>query len=373
MSKELTINEKQRASNIELLRILTMLGVIVLHYNNANIGGGFKFVRSGTLNYHFLNLLESLFICAVNLFVLITGYFMINTQKRSLIKPVKLVIQVIVFKLAIYLLKIIIGKAKFSLTGLLGTLLPTNYFVILYIVLYFISPYINIVIKALNVKQLKQMVILLFIIFSVYAITVDILGDINGGIIRGMSSIGMEGSQNGYTIVNFALMYIIGAYISICEEAYIRINRSRLLLCLVILVFIDSAWYLLFDYLHFGKATVHSYLNPIVILMAIIVFLLFKHLNVGHNKVINSFAKGSFTVFLLHEVFLSSIKIELFVNKSLPVLAAHIFISVIMIYLICLVVFFIYEKITSPIYKMIEKKISKGTYKVDSSFLNNSL
>lgn len=30
---------EQRHSNIELLRIITMLGVIVLHYNNPNIGG----------------------------------------------------------------------------------------------------------------------------------------------------------------------------------------------------------------------------------------------------------------------------------------------------------------------------------------------
>lgn len=29
----------ERQSNIELLRILTMCGVVVLHYNNENMGG----------------------------------------------------------------------------------------------------------------------------------------------------------------------------------------------------------------------------------------------------------------------------------------------------------------------------------------------
>ena len=36
---------KQRNSNIELLRIMSMIGVIILHYNNPGIGGaqpGFK-------------------------------------------------------------------------------------------------------------------------------------------------------------------------------------------------------------------------------------------------------------------------------------------------------------------------------------------
>lgn len=92
-------NSSSRASNIELLRIITMFGVIILHYNNESIGGAFKYVAPSSLNYYVLDFLESVFICAVDLFVLITGYYMINTQKRSIIKPLKLIIQVIVFKL----------------------------------------------------------------------------------------------------------------------------------------------------------------------------------------------------------------------------------------------------------------------------------
>lgn len=32
----------ERQSNIELLRILAIMGVIVLHYNNPVIGGGYN-------------------------------------------------------------------------------------------------------------------------------------------------------------------------------------------------------------------------------------------------------------------------------------------------------------------------------------------
>ena len=31
----------ERQSNIELLRVFAALGVVLLHYNNSNIGGGF--------------------------------------------------------------------------------------------------------------------------------------------------------------------------------------------------------------------------------------------------------------------------------------------------------------------------------------------
>lgn len=36
------MDKSKRKSNIELLRILSMLGVIILHYNNKTIGGGYS-------------------------------------------------------------------------------------------------------------------------------------------------------------------------------------------------------------------------------------------------------------------------------------------------------------------------------------------
>ena len=38
-------NRRDRESNIELLRILAMLGVIILHYNNPSIGGGYRLLN----------------------------------------------------------------------------------------------------------------------------------------------------------------------------------------------------------------------------------------------------------------------------------------------------------------------------------------
>jgi len=35
---------KERQSNFELLKIISMLGVIVLHYNHPTIGGAFQYV-----------------------------------------------------------------------------------------------------------------------------------------------------------------------------------------------------------------------------------------------------------------------------------------------------------------------------------------
>ena len=72
-----------RQSNIELLRIFAACGVIILHYNNAKIGGGYAAVEDGSLNQGIMTFFELLFICAVNLYVLISGYFMRSSMKRN--------------------------------------------------------------------------------------------------------------------------------------------------------------------------------------------------------------------------------------------------------------------------------------------------
>ena len=72
----------KRQSNIELLRIVAACGVIILHYNNPLIGGGYGAVEDGSINQAIMTFFETVFICAVNLYVLISGYFMRNSTKR---------------------------------------------------------------------------------------------------------------------------------------------------------------------------------------------------------------------------------------------------------------------------------------------------
>ena len=54
------VKTRGRESNVELLRIFSMLGVIILHYNNESMGGGLKFVSFGSTNYWILSILVCL-------------------------------------------------------------------------------------------------------------------------------------------------------------------------------------------------------------------------------------------------------------------------------------------------------------------------
>ena len=92
-----------RNSNIELLRILSIIGVIILHYNYELYGGAFSYVTPHSINEFILYLLEYSNIVAVDIFVLISGYFLSQNNSRSIIKPLKLIVQVIFIAAVFYL------------------------------------------------------------------------------------------------------------------------------------------------------------------------------------------------------------------------------------------------------------------------------
>ena len=367
ISAPISLNSKaHRESNIELLRIISMLGVIILHYNNESMGGALRYVSFGSANYFILSVFESLFICAVNLFVLISGYFLIETQKRSIIKPVKLLLQLMIFNVIAYFIRVYLGTAGFSVSQLVNALIPNNYFVILYSVLYFISPYINVTMKSLDNHQLKRMMITLIILFSIYVTITDVFQSIKGQEYLGLSSIGMYGSQNGYTIVNFALMYMIGAYIRLNMDSSKKLKTSFLPLTFFSLISIEVLGHFLCIKYCVDYSAVLAYCNPIVISLAVIVFLLFSRIDFKENTVINHFAKASFTVFLLHYSLLELENIQEYSTGNTFLLAGHMITTSLKIYLLCWLAYCIYDIITSPFFKFVEKRIGRGTYTVST-------
>lgn len=348
-------NRVARESNIELLRVLSMMGVIVLHYNNPIFGGGLMYAVPGSVNFYILYILETLFACAVNLFVLISGYFMCKSNKRNLIKPIQLIIQVMAFSLVIYLLRCVLGRTIFSFKSLALSLIPANWFVILYIALYIISPFINVALSMLSKSNFKKLLLIIFILFSIYPTLVDLAGELRSEQWYVLSSVGMYGSQWGYSIINFMLVYIIGAYIRIND---IKVKKSNLWLILIMCIVLITGWSRLNDVIgYFNEKTAWSYCNPLIITEAIVLFLIFKNIKTKPSLIINSLAKASFTVFLLHNSFLGKLNVQKFAAANPLLMILHLLISCIGIYLICWLVHLLYDKITNPVFELLKKSI----------------
>ena len=332
-----------RESGIELLRILLMCGVILLHYNGG-VGNALSAVAPGSWNQKLLLVAEGLFICAVNLFILITGYFSCTTQRRQPVKILELVLQVIAFNGFYYLISALL-QGGFSPKSFLLKLLPANYFVILYSVLYVISPYLNRLLLQLDKKQRTSLLVLCLILFSVLPIVADMIELVIGSSLIGLNTVGAYGDSWGYTIVNFTLMYLIGAYIRL-EDIHLpkRYCLPAIGILAVVLGFLGSlnngghAW---------------SYCNPLVIAQAVAVFLLFRHVHFK-SRIVNELAKGAFTCFLFHSYVLPSFGAEAAANKPIWYLLGHILITCVTIYLMSWVLFRIYHFISRPAIKLLD-------------------
>ena len=351
------MTKKERQSNIELLRIFAIMGVIILHYNNPLIGGGITYAKEGSINFYIIYVLDSMFACGVDIFMLISGYFMCESKRRSIWRPIELIIQVMIFREAIYLVRVVLHTASFSIKTAITTLIPTNYFVVLYCVVFLFSPYINTLIEKLSAKSLRTLVLMSVLIFSGIPTIVDVMGEIRGEQFIGLSTVSAYGSQWGYSIVNFLLMYLIGAYLKKGKSKLAELTNGKLITVLILNVVFIVFWARVNDKTSFfTERTAWEYCNPLIILEAIIVFILFSRMNLGANKIINYLSEGVFTVFLLHTVFISHLQIEKFVTGNTVLMIFHLIGCMIGLYIVCWCVHRVYHWITDPIFRKLSSK-----------------
>lgn len=362
MEKKIIAKKTARESGIELLRMLAAIGVVLLHYND---GKAFTLVQNGSAQQYTLYLLESIAICAVDLFILISGFFLSGTQKRSNIKPLELIIQVILFHEAIYLVNGIFFHKGLSFGGLLIELVPNNYFAILYIALYFISPYINAVLKRLDQKQWKTLLIIVIGLFSVWNTAVDLGKEFIGQEILGLSTVSRTGSHQGFTIVNFCTAYVIGAWLRYGSVPKWMQKKSTVAIAWAGTVLVILLWSIANQKLtSIGLRSAWVYHNPFVLLSAALLFQFFRTLHFK-SAFINRLAAASFTSFLIHSQFLGYAGIDKAVAGSPITIIAHAIAVSVVIYLIAWIVHEVYTFLTAWIFKRLGKLKPFGQWSVD--------
>lgn len=342
-----------RDSGIELLRIIAALAVIVLHYNN---GRAFVFAK-GTFNYHILILLESLSIGAVDIFIMISGFFLCTKNERNIRKSFSLLLQLILFQQAYFFLSLIIGNHGFDLNLFIKGFFPTNYFVTLYIVLYFVSPYINRIFRNMSREGWNSFLIIAFCFFSIYPITVDVINELTGEKWFGLSPIGAWGSQQGFTIVNFILAYCLGAAVRFSDISSIRGSKCFLIMmcCSLLIIFI---WAEINEKMSLnGLRSAWCYHNPFVLIFSVSCLVFFLRMKFK-NTIINELSKAAFTCYLFHPYCLYYMQIGRFVRSSPVIMCCHLLGSVILVFLLSWIVFKLYSFVVEPLLNRISKNIS---------------
>ena len=106
-----------------------------------------------------------------------------------------------------YLIKNILTHSV-TIGGIVRSLIPINYFVWLYCGVYVISPWINKMINNLRKKDFERLIVVLFIMFSLWPTVVDFYTSVSGTTIAEISFISANDNEAGYTIVQFIFAYL---------------------------------------------------------------------------------------------------------------------------------------------------------------------
>lgn len=169
--------EKERYSNFELLRIVSMIMIIAYHYSIK--GQGRYISEMPFVNKVFIEEISMFGKIGVNLFILITGYFGVYSSGIKIIKMLKLECQVLFFSL---FMMVFGGIAKgFILSGvrfqyIFPTIFNLYWFMTAYMILYCFMPFINKMLLALQdseIKILRGLIIFIWCIIPTITFQLD--------------------------------------------------------------------------------------------------------------------------------------------------------------------------------------------------------
>lgn len=196
--------KKKRNANIELLRMISMLMVTFLHaLGKSNLLVGFLPENMANANTWIAWVIELLCIGAVNIFMLISGYFLVESEFK-IGRLIELIAQTLFYTLGSFGIGCVVGlvdSSKIDVYSILNYAFPIHmevfWFISAYVLIYIFQPIIAKGIKAISQKQL-QLIILLALIYECF--------------MKSFLPVRFSGDTKGYSFLWYLIVFIIGAY-----------------------------------------------------------------------------------------------------------------------------------------------------------------
>lgn len=348
-------------SSINLLKTICILLVIMHHFF---IHGNLILENNITsiFNYGFAAFFGSFGKTACLVFVTITGYFMIKKNVK-IDKLLLLFLQTTIYSLLIYIVAITLDIIPLSMKGVIKSLFSLifgNWFIISYIQLYLLIPFVNKLIQSLNKKTLFLLISLLtFFYFGISSfISVEV----------------WKLSNIGY----FIIMYMIGAYIRL-YGVNDKLNKYCILLLfllgiIVFLIDITGIYFSLklgVDFVKrvFSRAFGISSILSFFISTFVFIYFEKREFNL-FSKLLNYISSSSLGIYLIHDNYIirSVIWTNIMCNNIL--LCSKYFIilyiaKILVLFIVCLII----DKILMfPIKKLssyIKKKLLSNNLLID--------
>lgn len=269
----------ERKSNIELLRIVAMLFVVLLHANYFSLGRvNITDIIINPIPAFFKAYLEQLCIVCVNVFVLISGWFGIRPTLKG---GLSLLFQVFFFHILIILVLLAIGES-IPASGFYRLFYEDSpyWFVIAYLILYAVSPILNAFIETVNVRTYLSVLVSFFLLEFAFGWMSNVAGAVY---------------NEGYSAISFMGLYLLARYLYKYPTKIITFSIPQN----IMLYFLFSLLPILLFFLTKREFNYMAYTSPFVISASVFFFMAFNKMNFS-NKVINYLACSSFSIYLVH-------------------------------------------------------------------------
>ena len=281
-----------RNSSIELLRIISMVMIMFHHFAyHGNFEWNYNEITIPHLWYNFILMGGKV---GVNIFVLISGFFLIENTER-LFQPKKLLKfwgQVVFYSITTYFLSIVLQINNFDIKQIIKICFPITYpgwwFASTYFMLYLIHPFLNKLLHDLNKNVYQYLILLLVLCWSIIPTLTTQLFESN-------------------SLLWFITLYVIAGYAKIYGFNERLKSKHYFFLFLIVLV---CSYLISVSFLVLGTKRNELAVHAIdffgmerfpILLMALFLFMTFAKLKIKYTKWINVIASATFGVYLIHD------------------------------------------------------------------------
>lgn len=335
---------KPRQSNMELLRIFSMVSIILSHY----VYHGGLFEQPFSVNQAFAQFLKMGGKLGVTCFVLISAYYLIGS-KFKIQNILKLLLEISFYAVILIGVKFVItGSASGTeiFKSVFAPIYNLYWFPTTYIGMYLVFPLLNIIINRYNEKCLR-ITLFLTIPFSIVHFV-------------------FIGSDFLYSNLTwFLYLYLWGGVLHKCNLQKLE-KKSFLIAASAALVIWATSICMTLLGLKTGNNAILSHASyftditsPLIWICSIGIFLTFKKMNAGYNKTINMIAKLTFPVYLIHdnpffrELFWNDIvKAHNFYTANIAFLVLHMMLVVVGLFALAAIIEFIRCRIEARLFRL---------------------
>ena len=275
-----------RNSSFELLRIIAMLGIVASYFAYGN----FSFPKDSImLNGLWIQLIIMGGKLGVHIFVLISGYFLIESGRIKIRKLAGMWAAMLFYSVMFCFAFVMSGAVSFSGKEALYAFMPLTksrwWFLTVYFMLYLLHPYINTMLKNLSKSEYEKMLLIMTFCWSVVpTFTNSFLASDD--------------------LIWFIYLYSISGYIRLWADDF---GSRKYIWLSVMLIALNFLIVIIFDVIGlkvrmFAEHPLHLYNTQMLptLLIPVCILMGFKHLNMKYSRFINVTASATIGVYMIH-------------------------------------------------------------------------